>query len=80
LGLAVAILYLIIQKTEGYVLVPKVMQKTVGTSPLAVLVALLVGFKLAGILGLLVAVPLVSAITVVVQEFSGQKQPELPGN
>ncbi|MBI3232106.1 MAG: AI-2E family transporter [Candidatus Doudnabacteria bacterium] len=73
LGLAVAILYLIIQKIEGYVLVPKVMEKTVGTSPLVVLLALLVGFKLAGILGLLIAVPLASAITVVVNELSAIK-------
>lgn len=69
LALVVAILYLVIQKTEGYVLVPKIMEKTVGTSPLAVLVALLIGFKLAGIIGLLIAVPLVGAITVIVHEF-----------
>ena len=75
LALVVAILYLIIQKTEGYVLVPKVMEKTVGTSPLVVLLALLIGFELAGVLGLLISVPLASAITVVVNEFSAQKPP-----
>ncbi len=69
LAIAAAVLYLLIQKTEGYVLVPKIMQKTVGTSPLVVLLALLIGFKLAGIVGLLIAVPLASAITVAVHEF-----------
>lgn len=73
-ALAVALMYLLVQKLEGYVLVPKIMQKTVGTSPLVVLVALLVGFKLAGIVGLLIAVPLVGAITVVVREFLASKQ------
>ncbi len=73
LALAVAILYLIVQKTEGYVLVPKIMEKTVGTSPLVVLVALLVGFKLAGVVGLLIAIPLVGAITVVVNELYASK-------
>ncbi len=73
LALAVAILYLIVQKTEGYVLVPKIMEKTVGTSPLVVLVALLTGFKLAGVVGLLIAVPLVGAITVVVNELYASK-------
>lgn len=73
LAVVVALLYLIIQKTEGYVLVPKIMEKTVGTSPLVVLVALLIGFKLAGIVGLLIAVPLASAITVVVNEFLSAK-------
>lgn len=69
LVIAVLILYVIVQKTEGYVLVPKIMERTVGTSPLVVLVALLVGFKLAGVLGLLIAVPLVGALTVALNEF-----------
>jgi len=73
LALAVAVLYLVIQKTEGYVLVPKIMQRTVGTSPLAVLMAILIGFKLAGFIGLLIAVPLVGAITVIVNEFWANK-------
>jgi len=36
-----------------------------------VLLALLIGFKIAGILGLLIAVPLVGAIMVAIQEFYG---------
>ena len=76
LALAVAIMYLVIQKTEGYILVPKVMEKTVGTSPLVVLLSLLVGFQLAGVVGLLIAVPVVSALTVVLNEFlsSGKEE------
>ncbi len=69
LAIAVAILYLIIHQIEGYVLVPKIMQKAIGTSPLLVLVALLIGVKLAGIVGLLIAVPLSTAVTVVINEF-----------
>jgi predicted PurR-regulated permease PerM len=66
---AVAVLYGLIHMVEGYIIVPKIMQKAIGTSPLLVLFALLVGFKLAGIVGLLIAVPLSTALTVVVQEF-----------
>ncbi len=79
LVVAVIILYILIQKTEGYVLVPKVMEKTVGTSPLVVIFALLIGFKLAGILGLLLAVPLAGALTVVLKEFFHSKpvQPDV---
>ncbi len=77
LVVGVIILYVIIQKTEGYVIVPKVMEKTVGTSPLVVLLSLLVGFKLAGILGLLLAVPLAGAITVVIHELFSEKAPVL---
>ncbi len=79
LVLGVIVLYVIIQKTEGYVLVPKVMEKTVGTSPLVVILALLVGFKLAGILGLLLAVPLAGAVTVVIAElFQDKAHVEMP--
>ncbi len=76
LVVGVIILYIIIQKTEGYVLVPKVMEKTVGTSPLVVLLALLIGFKLAGVLGLLLAVPLAGAVTVVIAELFHEKTGE----
>ncbi len=77
LAIVVGLMYLLIQKTEGFVLVPKIMEKTVGTSPLAVLLALLIGYKLAGIIGLLIAVPLVSAVTVVVNEFLSSKKSEV---
>ncbi len=73
LVIAVVVLYVVIQKTEGYILVPKIMQKTVGTSPLVVLLSLLIGFKLAGVLGLLLAVPLAGAVTVVIHEFFKDK-------
>lgn len=75
LALGVAILYFLMHEFEANILVPKVMEKTVGTSPLAVLLALLVGFKLAGILGIIMAVPLVGALTVVVHEFYSRKNP-----
>jgi len=73
LAVVVLMLYIVVQKTEGYFLVPKVMERTVGTSPLLVLISLLVGLKLAGVMGLLLAVPLVSAITLVVSELSANQ-------
>lgn len=80
LAIAVLVLYIVIQKLEGYLLVPKIMERTVGTSPLLVLISLLVGLKLAGIMGLLLAVPLVSAITLVITEMTvkGNNQIKTP--
>ncbi|MDE2312441.1 MAG: AI-2E family transporter, partial [Patescibacteria group bacterium] len=74
LAIWVAILYLFVHEFEGYVLVPKIMQKTVGQSPLLTLLALLVGYQLAGVIGLIISVPLVVAVAVAVEEFwpSGQ--------
>jgi len=74
LAVAVAVLYLILHELEGYILVPKIMEKTVGTSPLAVLLALLIGFKLAGVVGIVISVPLVGAVTVVINEFGSRKE------
>lgn len=56
-ALLVALLYLLIQQAENNLLVPKVMEKAVGFSPLVTLIAILIGGKLLGILGALLAVP-----------------------
>lgn len=72
LAVGVIILYILIQKLEGLILVPKVMQKTIGVSPLVILLALLAGFKLAGIWGLLLAVPLVGIFQVFFTEYTHQ--------
>jgi predicted PurR-regulated permease PerM len=69
LAIWVAILYLLVHEVEGYVLVPKIMEKTVGQSPLLTLMALLVGYQLAGLVGLIISVPLATALTVAANEF-----------
>lgn len=68
LALAVAALYFVIQQVENNFLVPKVMSKAVGLSPLVVIVALLVGLKLAGIAGAVLAIPAVLLIEVIVMD------------
>jgi len=77
LAFLVAILYFLLHELEGYILIPKIMEKTVGISPLAVLLAVLVGFKLAGVVGIVISVPVVGAIAVVINEFWPSK-PALP--
>lgn len=69
LVLWVIVLYILVHEVEGYVLVPKIMEKTVGTSPLLTLLALLIGYQLAGVVGLVISVPLATALTVVTKEF-----------
>lgn len=72
LAVGVLILYILVQKSENYILLPKVMEKTVGVSPLVVVLSLLIGFKLAGVVGLLLAVPLAGALVSVIEEFRGE--------
>lgn len=57
MGLATAALYFLIQQVENYVIVPKVMEKSVGVSPIVTLLSLAIGARLAGFVGILIAVP-----------------------
>ena len=65
---AVVAFFTLIQQAEGHILVPRVMRQTVGLSPLLTIVAIMVGAKLMGILGALLAVPVAAALQVVVGE------------
>ncbi len=64
LGLYVLLLFLGIQQFENHVLIPLVMRRALGIHPVIILVALFGGVQIAGILGMLVAIP----VTVFLQE------------
>jgi predicted PurR-regulated permease PerM len=74
LGAAVALLYFVIQQVQNHIVVPQVMRRTVGLNPVAVILALLVGAKLAGVAGILLAVPSAAALSVFTDEFLGNKK------
>jgi len=65
LALWVIILYLVVQQLENYIFVPLIMKKAVGLNPVVVIITLLIGGKLLGIVGLILAVP----ATAVLAEF-----------
>lgn len=64
-GLASAGYFLVYQQVENYVLVPKVMKRTVDISPLATIIAALIGGALLGVLGALLAIPVAAAIQLI---------------
>lgn len=68
-ALVVALLFLIAQQLESHILVPRVMGKSVGVHPLWVMFAVLCGGALAGIMGALLAIPLVAVIKVLIDFF-----------
>ena len=55
--LMVAGAYLIIHQFEVYLLAPLIVRKVVGLSPLVVILAVLIGYQLAGVWGLILAIP-----------------------
>ncbi|MDP2945869.1 MAG: AI-2E family transporter [Patescibacteria group bacterium] len=62
LGLWTLIFFIVAQQLEGHVLVPLLIKKLVGLNPVAVILAILVGAKLGGILGILLSVPLAAVV------------------
>ena len=67
-GVMVAILYVVIQWLENNILVPKIMQKVTGLNPIVSIVALLVGLKIAGIVGAILAVPVATMVAVILED------------
>jgi len=73
LAVMVLVVYLIIQFLENHVLVPKVMQKAVGLNPVIIIIAMLIGAKVAGILGIMLAVPVATALSVLASDITGSR-------
>ena len=70
----VIVFFVVQQQFENHVLVPKVMERQVGISPVTVILALLVGGKLLGILGAILAVPTAAILQVVISELTTQER------
>jgi predicted PurR-regulated permease PerM len=70
LALGVLVFFIVQQQFENHLLVPKVMSRQVGISPVFVISALLIGGSLLGIVGAILAVPTAAIIQVLFQELT----------
>ncbi len=68
-AIMVAILYIIIQQLENALIVPKVMNKSVGLHPIVVILVIIIGMNWFGILGALIAVPITAMIQIIASEY-----------
>ena len=75
--LLVIIFFLVQQQLENHILVPKIMSRQVGVSPVTVIVSLLIGGSLLGVVGALLAVPTAAILQVVASEIFSEK-PQKP--
>jgi predicted PurR-regulated permease PerM len=74
LALMVGIYFLLLHQLEANVLVPKIMERSVGVSPVAVMVALLVGGSLMGLFGAILAIPTAALLSVVIEEIAADRE------
>lgn len=66
LALSVAALYFVIQQLENNIFVPLVMKRSVGLSPIVTILSLMIGGRLGGINGAILAVPVLLVIQVLI--------------
>ena len=64
MGLGALAVYFVVQQLENSLIIPKVMQKTTGVHPIVTLLALLIGFRLAGVAGAIFSLPMVLVVKV----------------
>jgi len=73
LALMVGGYFLVLHQLEANVLVPKIMERGVGVSPVVVMIALLIGGALWGLVGAVLAIPTAAIISVIVSEFASEE-------
>ncbi|RJP80196.1 MAG: AI-2E family transporter [Candidatus Zixiibacteriota bacterium] len=64
----VVVIFVIVQQLENHVLTPKVLGGSVHMNPLVVIVVVLVGAQLGGVLGILLSVPVASALSILLRD------------
>ncbi len=76
-GLTMALLvtgfFIIIQQFENHLIYPLVVKKIVGVPPILVILALIVGIRLAGFLGVILSVPIATALVEYLDDFQKNK-------
>lgn len=74
LGAWVLVFYVAVQQVEANVLAPFILGKTLGLNPVTVIIALLIGGTLAGIIGILLSVPVAVIIVEILDDLARQKE------
>ncbi len=73
-GIITLVLFFVIQQIQNNFVSPRVYRGAVGLHPIVTLTVMLVGAKLAGILGILLAIPVALIVTTVYQETYGKRR------
>ena len=68
-GIVILVFFIVYQQLENHVLQPVVYGRTVQLSPLAVLIAVLIGAELAGVFGALAAIPVAGTLQVLLVDY-----------
>jgi len=67
--LKLAVFYIILHTAESNILVPAVMKRVVGLSPIIVMMVMIIGWHFLGIIGAIIAVPVTTAVAIFVRDY-----------
>jgi len=73
LALIVAGLFLVVNQFQGNLIYPLVVKKVIGVPPLLVILAIIAGGQLAGVIGVILAVPIAAGIQELVHDFQQKR-------
>ena len=73
IGISVVVIYIVLNQFENHLLYPLVVKKIVGVPPLLVILALIIGARLGGFLGVLISIPVAAAIKEIFDDIDKRK-------
>jgi predicted PurR-regulated permease PerM len=68
-AIAVAFLYFFANTVEGFIIIPLLLKQSIQLNPLLLIFAVLVGGRLGGVLGIMIAIPVVAVMTLLFEEY-----------
>lgn len=74
MGFSVLAFYIIAHQLEGHIIAPQVLKRSIGLNPVVLIITVLIGAKLGGPLGILIAVPTIMMLSVFVEDFINKKE------
>jgi predicted PurR-regulated permease PerM len=75
-GLITFVTFVAVQQIENHYLTPRVMANSIGVNPLLVIVAVFVGFSIGGVIGAIIAVPILGTINTLLHHLVFQPRRE----
>jgi len=70
-GLVAFIYYVIVGQIENHVLIPNIMKKAVGLPPIVTIIAVILGARLLGLIGIIFAIPVATIVRILVKDVVG---------
>ncbi|MDD5152778.1 MAG: AI-2E family transporter [Candidatus Pacebacteria bacterium] len=72
-ALIMMLFFIVVQQFESHLIYPLVVRKVIGVPPILVILSLIVGFELAGVLGVIIAVPVAASMMELVLDLEKKK-------